>query len=45
VLGVDLIPARSEEAAVGAAKLALKAMHSAVPAGIGEVLQQPYMLP
>jgi sugar (pentulose or hexulose) kinase len=45
VLGVDLIPARSEEAAVGAAKLAIKAMHSAVPAGIGEVLQQPYMLP
>jgi sugar (pentulose or hexulose) kinase len=45
VLGVDLIPARSEEAAVGAAKLALKAMHSAVPAGIGEVLQRPYMLP
>jgi sugar (pentulose or hexulose) kinase len=39
VLGVDLIPARSEEAAAGAAKLALKAMHSAVPAGIGEVLQ------
>ncbi len=45
VLGADLIPARSEEAAVGTAKLALKAMHSAVPAGIGEVLQRPYMLP
>jgi sugar (pentulose or hexulose) kinase len=45
VLGVDLIPARSEEAAVGAATLALKAMHSAVPTGIGEVLRRPYMLP
>jgi sugar (pentulose or hexulose) kinase len=45
VLGVDLIPAQSEEAAVGAAKLALKGMHSAVPAGIGEVRQRPYKLP
>jgi sugar (pentulose or hexulose) kinase len=35
LLGVDLIPARSEEAAFGAATLALKAMRQAVPAGTG----------
>jgi len=45
MLGVDLLPAQSEEAAVGAARLALRGMHSAGPAGIGEVLQRPYMLP
>jgi len=35
VLGVDLIPARSEEAAMGAATIALKAMRHAMPARIG----------
>jgi sugar (pentulose or hexulose) kinase len=35
MLGVDLSPARSEEAAVGAAMLALRAMRQTVPAGFG----------